>query len=214
MVITQNAPRAIQDWASFNISANGTVQFDQQNSSWVALNRIFDQSPTQIFGKITAPGQIYLINQNGILFGRGSQVDVHTLIASSLNILDSDFMNGALNFTAQDYQGTGNTNYLNASVINQGKITTDTLGSVFLLASQCQKYDGTIQTYTGQIGLAAGNAVDIIQHVSVARPWNYVNVVTQASGSAVNDGGAVNNGTMTANTGLVGMYGANVSQNG
>ena len=48
-------------------------------------------------------------------------------------------MNGALNFTAQDYQQTGNTNYLNASVINQGKITTDTLGSVYLLASQCPK---------------------------------------------------------------------------
>ena len=102
------------------------------------LNRIFDQNPTQIFGKITAPGQIYLINQNGILFGRGSQVDVHTLIASSLNIPDSDFMNGALNFTAQDYQGTGNTNYLNASVINQGTITTDTLGSVFLLGPMSQ----------------------------------------------------------------------------
>ena len=145
MVITQNAPQAIQNWSSFNISANGTVQFQQQSPSWVALNRIFDQNPTQIFGKIIAPGQIYLINQNGILFERGSQVDVHTLIASSLDILDSVFMNGALNFTARDYQGTGNTNYLTASVMNQGTISTDTLGSVFLLGPNVTN-SGTIQT--------------------------------------------------------------------
>ncbi len=32
--------------------------------------------------------------------------------------------------------------------------------------------------------------------------WEIVNVVGQASGEAVNDGYAVNNGQMTANTGL------------
>src|SRR5208283_53930 len=71
MVVTQDASQAIQKWSSFNISSNGGVQFEQPNSSSVALNRIFDLNPTQIFGKLTANGQIYLINQNGILFGRG-----------------------------------------------------------------------------------------------------------------------------------------------
>ncbi len=122
MDVTQSAQYAIQNWASFNIGANASVQFDQKNSSYICLNRIFDQNPSQIFGKLTALGQVYLINQNGILFGKGSQVNVYALTASSLNISDSDFMNRVLTFQAQDYQATGNTNYLNASVINQGPL--------------------------------------------------------------------------------------------
>src|SRR5208283_502492 len=125
---------AIQNWSSFNIGSKGVVDFVQNKSSWICLNRILDQSPSQIFGKINATGQIYLINQNGILFGQGSQVNVHSLIASSLNlnITDSNFIigaNGALPFTAQDYQKTGNTDYLDASVINQGTISTVASGT-------------------------------------------------------------------------------------
>ncbi len=95
MVVTQNAPQAIQNWSSFNIGSNAEVDFSQKSSSWVVLNRIYDLNPSQIFGKIAAKGEVYLINQNGILFGQGSQVNVHTLIGSSLNISNSDFMNGA-----------------------------------------------------------------------------------------------------------------------
>ena len=98
MVVTQGAQKAIQNWTSFNIGAKDEVDFVQKNSNYVCLNRIFDQNASQILGKLKAAGQVYLINQNGILFGKGSQVNVHTMIASSLNILDSDFLSGALNF--------------------------------------------------------------------------------------------------------------------
>src|SRR6266567_2915929 len=93
MIIDQTAPQAIIDWQSFNIGANAWTHFDQKgNKNWVALNRIHDQDPTQIWGKLTADGKIYLINQNGILFGPGSQVNVHSLVASSLNLKASDFI--------------------------------------------------------------------------------------------------------------------------
>jgi filamentous hemagglutinin family protein len=209
LVVTQNAPQAIINWGSFNIGSKAEVDFVQQSSSWVCLNRIFDQNPSQIFGKIEAIGKIYLINQNGILFMPGSQINLHTLVASSLNISKSDFMNGLLNFQAQDYQAQlygPTTQYLSASVINQGTITTDTLGSVFLLAPYVEN-DGTIQTQTGQIGLAAGTDISIYQDTSI-RNWQIVSV--QPTGA----GNAVNNGTMTANTGLIGMYGANIDQSG
>src|SRR5208283_5152746 len=150
MVVTQNAPQAIQDWASFNISANAWVQFNQQgHTNWVCLNRIFDLNPTQIFGRLTADGQIYLINQNGILFGPGSQVNVHTLVASSLNIQNSDFLNGILHFQAQNYTGqTDNLFYdsinnIPGTVSNFGTIQTDNLGSVFLIGPQVEN-GGTI----------------------------------------------------------------------
>ena len=43
MTVNQNQPNADIDWSKFNIGANATVNFNQQgNTSWVALNRIWD----------------------------------------------------------------------------------------------------------------------------------------------------------------------------
>jgi filamentous hemagglutinin family protein len=206
--VVQSAAQAIQNWSSFNVGAKWTVNFEQKSSSWVILNRIWDLNPSTIFGKISALGGVYLINQNGILFGQGSQVDLHTLIASSLNISDSDFMNGLLNFSAQDYQAQlygPTTQYLSASVTNQGTITTDNLGSVFLLAPNVTNdTTGAISTQIGQIGLAAGASISLIQNGN----WKAANVDSNTAGNAIN------NGSMTTNTGLIGMYGKDVDQNG
>ena len=98
LVINQNAPQAVIDWASFNIGASGSVYFKQPTGG-VALNRIWDNYPSYIYGSLGANGAIYLINQNGILFGPTAQVDVHTLIASSLNLAQADFLANALNFS-------------------------------------------------------------------------------------------------------------------
>ena len=57
-------------------------------SQWIAFNIVNDPLgvPSQILGSIQALGQVYLINQNGIIFGGSSQVNVNTLVASSLPI--------------------------------------------------------------------------------------------------------------------------------
>ena len=97
LTIFQTQPKAIIDWSSFDIGSNAWVYFNQQgNTSWVALNRIWDNSPSQIYGHLTADGKIYLINQNGILFGPGAQVNVSGLVASSLNLSIDNFLAGTL----------------------------------------------------------------------------------------------------------------------
>ena len=116
VTITQTAPKAILTWQTFNVGKNTTVDFDQsagtQNgtNNWIALNRILDPTgvPSQILGSIKADGQVYLINQNGIIFGGTSQVNVNTLYASTLNIPDASFNEGYLAFMANVY-GSGNT---------------------------------------------------------------------------------------------------------
>ena len=65
------------------------MTFEQPSSASVALNRIFQNDPSRIFGALKANGQVILINQNGILFERGASVDVNTLVASSLEIADA-----------------------------------------------------------------------------------------------------------------------------
>src|ERR1700676_1160381 len=86
--VQQTAPQAILNWTTFNVGAQTTVNFNQQgNANWVALNRVVGSiAPSQILGNINASGQVYVINQNGIIFGGGSQVNAHTLVASSLPI--------------------------------------------------------------------------------------------------------------------------------
>jgi filamentous hemagglutinin family protein len=92
VTIEQTQQKAILNWETFNVGRDTTVYFDQRAggataSEWIALNRITDPSgdPTRIFGNIKAEGQVYLINQNGVIFGGTSQVNVHSIIASSLD---------------------------------------------------------------------------------------------------------------------------------
>ena len=88
VTINQTAPQAVLTWQQFNVGKNTVVDFNQQgNANWIALNRI-DASgvPSQILGQIKADGQVMLINPNDIIFSGSSQINVHTLIASAMDI--------------------------------------------------------------------------------------------------------------------------------
>ena len=102
--IKQTAQQALLNWQTFNVGKDTTVTFDQSAgganaSQWIAFNTINDPLgvPSQILGSINALGQIYLINQNGIIFGGASQVNLHSLVASSLpmniNLVERGLLN-------------------------------------------------------------------------------------------------------------------------
>jgi len=70
------------DRKTFNVGKNTSLNFDQtaggtDSGNGIAFNKVFDPSgkPSQIRGQIKADGQVYIINQNGIIFGAGSQVN-------------------------------------------------------------------------------------------------------------------------------------------
>ncbi len=96
--IRQTRAQAILTWNSFNVGARTTLTFDQQgNANWVALNRVVGSTaPSQILGNIKADGSVYVINQNGIIFGGASQVNVGSLIASSASITDTQFLTNGI----------------------------------------------------------------------------------------------------------------------
>src|SRR5262245_61899597 len=54
MTITQSTNSATLNWQSFNISADGKVQFQQPDANSIALNRIFQADPSKIFGSLSA----------------------------------------------------------------------------------------------------------------------------------------------------------------
>ena len=74
------------NWDSFNIGVGDSVTFQQPSESSSALNYIHQNSISKIAGQLSANGNLYLINQNGFLFGDGAMVNVGSLVASVLNI--------------------------------------------------------------------------------------------------------------------------------
>lgn len=96
LTVKQTSASAVLNWSQFNIGAGGSVVFNQPSSSSVALNRIYQASPSSIFGQLTANGQVYLVNLNGFLFGPTATVNTSSLLVSSLPLSDSVFKNGLL----------------------------------------------------------------------------------------------------------------------
>lgn len=86
--IDQTQSHALLNWQTFNVSRDTTVVFNQQgHTDWSALNKIAPGiAPSQIQGAIKADGAVYIINQNGIIFTGTSQINVHTLVASTLDL--------------------------------------------------------------------------------------------------------------------------------
>ncbi|PPD16909.1 MAG: hypothetical protein CTY27_05060, partial [Methylotenera sp.] len=147
--IVQGSQKSIINWQSYNIGSNAEVNYTQNNANAISLNRVITGDPSAIFGKLNANGQVWLINPNGVLFGKGAQVNVGGLLASTLNIADDDFIGGK-------YQFTGS----NGSVINLGAITASQGGYVAMLAPEVRN-EGVISAMQGTVALAAGNAITL-----------------------------------------------------
>jgi filamentous hemagglutinin family protein len=97
--INQSSQRVAIDWTSLSTRANEALVFNQPNAQAIALNRITGSSPSELLGSLTANGQVFILNPNGVLFGAGSQVNVGGLVASTLSMSNADFMAGNHVFT-------------------------------------------------------------------------------------------------------------------
>jgi filamentous hemagglutinin len=221
--IDQQSQTAIIQWNSFNIASGSEVRFNQPNQGASVLNRIFDLDPSIIQGKLTANGQVYLLNQNGILFDRGSQVNVHTLVASTLGLTD-DMFNSRINANSDpaaiEFQGV--TGYTRIDVGSfgppgaaQASITTASGGSVILLAPQVTN-NGVITAPNGQVILAAGNTVLLFQPLGQdPNQMRGLFVEVTADKQPLNLTSLVSNlGTIRADRGNVTLAGLAVNQMG
>lgn len=156
------------NWASFNVGAQATVDFTGEAVR--VLNRIWSADPSQIMGRVNAPGKdIYLINQNGILFGNGAQVNVGGLVASSLNLSDSmasKLLNNGLPVGKGDsleFAFDGSVGGFNAGFVTVeagAVIRTPAGGRVVLVAPKTVENMGLIEGGAGaEAILAAGGKV-------------------------------------------------------
>ena len=151
-LIEQLSNKAVINWDDFSIDPGELVKFIHQNSSDVTLNRVTGDTVSQIRGALTANGNIFLINPNGIVFGAGAEVDVAGLLATTFDIADQDFMDGKFNFSGELMN--------NASITNQGKIEVGNGGFVYLIAPNVEN-TGHIVANVGRVTLANDGSYDI-----------------------------------------------------
>ncbi|HEY4079199.1 MAG TPA: YDG domain-containing protein [Burkholderiaceae bacterium] len=186
-----NSNNAILNWQSFSIGAGNSVKFVQPSSTSQVLNRVTGNDPSSIFGSLSSNGRVWLLNPNGVLFGQGARIDVASLVTSTLNISNSDWLAGRMSFSGG----------LGASVENQGEIRSASGGRVALIGDSVTN-SGTITADGGQIILAAGKSVEL---VDTGAP-NLAVKVSAPSGHALNLG--------RLNAGRVDVMAAAVNQQG
>ncbi len=126
LTIQQSSQRAAINWQSFNIAPAETTRFVQPSASSIALNRVTAGDPSVIAGKLTANGQLVLVNPSGIVFTRGAQVNVNSLIATPTDISTADFMAGRMNFSIPSTDP-------HARIVNNGQITVAEKGLAALV---------------------------------------------------------------------------------
>ena len=144
MTVHQGSDKLILNWNSFNIGTGGSVHFEQPHASSVVLNRVLGGGASQIDGQLTANGQVWLINPQGVAFGKGAQVQVGALVASTLGVRDEDFLAGRAHFDGQGSAG---------ALRNEGHIQADV---VALLAP---RIDNSGQVLATQAALVAADKV-------------------------------------------------------
>jgi filamentous hemagglutinin family protein len=235
--ILQTGQKAILNWNTFNVGTQTVVHFDQQAglqvngaNEWIVLNRITDPSgvPSQIFGQIKAEGSVYLLNANGILFGGSSQVNTHSFLASSLDLIDKDVSKSNQGFLTQGLPKDGTHPLLlngasyddpfspkrvlltarGAIQIEQGASINTGDGGFDLIVAPKVTNAGTVNATRGQIILAAG--------AELINPGNSDPAKNNELQAKIGDNGGalVNSGLIQNSEGNITLLGKNISQQG
>ena len=230
MTVNQTSTSAILNWQSFNISADGKVNFVQPSSTALAINRIYQGSVSQIFGALNSNGTVYLLNQNGILFGTGSTVNVGGLLASSLDLTAAAQQRGiagainlgngataALPGPALDHYANETFNVGSVTVAPGASITANQ-GQILLFAPTVTN-SGSLSSPNGQTILGAGQQI----YLEASTDPNLRGLLVEVGGcTGLSECGAVTNtggpgqtvGQIIANEGNVTLAGLAVQQDG
>ncbi len=148
--INQSTNSAIINWQGFSIGRQETVNFNQPSAMSVTLNRVIGNETSVISGALNANGKVFIVNSNGVLFTKGSQVNVGGLVASTLDISNADFMAGRYTFSGSS----------NAAVVNKGHLHASPGGEIALLGHTV-KNDGVIVANLGTVAMASGSQITL-----------------------------------------------------
>ncbi|MBT8607988.1 filamentous hemagglutinin N-terminal domain-containing protein [Polynucleobacter paneuropaeus] len=232
MNINQSTQRAVINWDSFNVGKNATVNFNQPNSGASTLNRVNGASQSMINGAVNANGQVIFVNPNGVVFGKGAEVNTGGLVATTMNIKDSDYMSGKMSFSGGE----------SGKVINKGTITANGVnGYIALMAPEVKNQGVLIANISNSntIALVSGTKVTLSfdgsqltnitvdasainslisnKHAIITNGGQVIiaaNAASNLKASVINNTGTINADSITTAGGKVFLTAGTVNQNG
>ena len=202
--IDQTQQRAMLTWQNFDVGANTELVFNQKQGgvaqkSWTVVNRVANPvAPSTILGAIKADGTVLVLNRAGVLFGPTAQINLHSLVASSLelgNFASSVTTVGATSFFNPTTVKDRITAYLQNGLLVQGApgIKSQLLSALLPGGSQ---YD-----VNQPLPVAGGLEGDVLVHQGAS-------ITSDSGGYIILAGPTVHNaGTLTASEGQVSLQG-------
>ena len=182
--ITQSTNKASINWQNFSIQANETVNFNQPSVNSITLNRVVGNERSVIDGAMNANGQVWILNSNGVLFGKNASINTAGLLATTSSLSDADFNAGNYNFSGAS----------DNSIINLGTITISNEGYAILSGKEVQN-QGNITALRGKVHLVGADEVSINLNgnslLSLTVNKGLLDSIVQNSGSIQADGGEV-----------------------
>lgn len=119
--ITGRKAHNVIDWKDFSIGAGETVRFDQGAKEKDYLNLVTGNQQSTINGALKGGKDVYIVNPNGVVFGKGASVDVGNLYVSTTKAtldVSKYLASGASPLVNTAYQAAG-------AVTNLGKIAAN-----------------------------------------------------------------------------------------
>lgn len=184
MTIDQKKPTTQIDWKSFDIGKNKEVEFKQPDENSVAYNRVTGGNASQIQGKLTANGKVYLANPNGVIITKEAEINVAGLLATTKDLEKISENGNQFILKAKDGQVLKEGKVLNqGKVLNEGKITAQD----FVVLNGDQVINkGEISSNNGKVHLSSGYNFTFTlsdSGISVALEDNTVQGIVENEGS-------------------------------
>ena len=143
--------KAVINCKKFNVGKEETVHFIQPGPKAKALCRVTGKEASIIEGTLKADGRLFLVNPQSIYFRETAKVNVHSLVASTLNIKDEDFVKG-------NYKFFLDSDAKDSAIVIKGQITAGQ--DVVFMAPQIMN-QAVIKASLGKVAFLGGELITL-----------------------------------------------------
>ncbi len=153
LVVDNGSMRSIVNWDQFSIGVGETTTINQISHEAAILNRVVGGNISEIYGTLQSNGQVFLINESGILIGETGIIETAGFVASTLDVSNAEFLAGGDMVFKQGIETGG-------GITVHGKIRSVSGGDIFLLSREIEiGSTAVIDAGGGYVGLGAGEEI-------------------------------------------------------
>ena len=144
--------KAIIHYQNFHIGSDEQVHFVLASKESAVLSRVVGGNPSQILGKLTSNGKLFLVNPYGIYFGKDASIHVGSIVASTLDLADDDFLNDRFQFFLPEGRQK-------STLINEGTISAP--DGFIALFSPTVENRGQLMALSGKVAIGSAEKITL-----------------------------------------------------